>query len=496
MRIIGVVLLAIAVVASIVAPWLVVPLAAGLLGVLLAIVWEPSSRIGGNIAWVLKPVLIITLLGFAVWLVWFIPKRPVLEAYEANELNTLAAQWLRISPPAAAGSVDPVQSDRRALVAALGRERQKVALISGALDLRRTADAEFVRRNTKNVPEDEGLGKALADVKAAFDRGPGPNAESLLYAPQLKKHLDGARAEINKLEKEGLARGQDAQQVRDTILAIPYALRAFNLDPLYATTLALQNALQASLRVNLAPQSIYQSSYDRSADTLTSEQLVTLRLENLNATQVDLRGLISSGENLVAPDRREEVFLREDAQPNQSITPDKPVYRLADRTRQLVIIKRVIRQKASAPFLKDEIPLSFKEVRIDWPLPLAQTFTITLQKPDDPAAVWPSAVAIDARDDAVLQRVVMPSNAVYYVDPGMKRAKTATADELSPDAATPKIKALASGQVIRVQVMPSLLSNKYGQAYKEYIALKNTTAAIVVWVLATLGGLMLTKPWD
>ena len=90
----------------------------------------------------------------------------------------------------------------------------------------------------------------------------------------------------------------------------------------------------------------------------------------------------------------------------------------------------------------------------------------------------------------------MPSNAVYYVDPGMKRAKTATADELYPDTATPKIRALASGQVIRVQVMPSLLSNKYGQGYKEYIALKNTAAAIVVWVLATLGGLMLTKPWD
>jgi hypothetical protein len=489
-------LLAIATVAGIVAPWLGVPLAAGLLGVLLALIWEPSSRIGGNIAWVLKPVLIITLVGFAVWLVGFIPKRPVLDAYEANELNTLAAQWLRISAPVAAGSVDPVQSDRRALVAALGRERQKVALISGALDLRRTADAELVRRNTKNVRDDEELGKALADLKAAFDQGAGPNAESLLNAAQLKKHLDRATAEINKLEKDGLARGQDAQQVREKIVAIPYALRAFNLDPLGATTLVLQNALQASLRVNLTPQSTYQSRYDRSADTLTSEQLVTLPLENLNATQVDLRGLISSGEDLVAPDRREEVFLREDAQPNQSITPDKPVFRLADKTRQLAIIKRVTRQKASAPFLKDDIPLSFREVRIDWPLPLAQAFTITLQKRDDPAAVWPSAVAIEAREDAALQRVVMPSDAVYYVDPLMKRAKTATADELYPDTATPKIRALASGQVIRVQVMPSLLSNKYGQGYKEYIALKNTAAAIVVWVLATLGGLMLTKPWD
>src|SRR5437763_12712467 len=117
MRIIGAILLAIAVVASVVAPWLGVPLAAGLLGVLLALIWEPRSRIGGNIAWVLKPVLIVALLGFAVWLVGFIPRQPVLEAYEANGLNARIAQWLRISAPVAAGSVDPVQSDRRSIVA-------------------------------------------------------------------------------------------------------------------------------------------------------------------------------------------------------------------------------------------------------------------------------------------------------------------------------------------------------------------------------------------
>lgn len=495
MRILGLVLLGIAIVACVVAPWLIIPLAAGLLSVLLAVIWEPRSRIGGQIAWVLKPVLMVTLLGFAVWLVWFIPKQPVLEPYEANGLNTLVAQWLRISAPVSAGSVDPVQSDRRSLVAALGRERQKIALISGALDLRHTAGAELVRRNTKNLLDDQGLAKALGDLKAALERGAGTNAVSLLNPPQLKKHMDGATAEIDKLEKEGLAGGQDPQQVRGRITAIPHALRTLQLDSLLATTVALQNALEASLGVNLAPQSIYQSSYDRSADTLTSEQWVTILLENLNATQVDLSGLISRGDNLVGADRREEIFLREDAKPIQSITYDKPLYRLADRTRQLVIIKRVTRRKASAPFLIEEIPVSFKEVRIDWPLPLAQAFTITLQKPDDPAAVWPSAVAIDVGEDAALQRVVLPSNAVYYVEPVMKRAKTATADELHPDDATPKIRALAGGQVIRVQVMPSLLSNKYGQAYKEYIVLKNTAAAIVVWVLATLGGLLLTKPW-
>jgi hypothetical protein len=495
-RILGLVLLAIAIVACVVAPWLIIPLAAGLLSVLLAVIWEPRSRIGGNIARVLKPVLIIALLGFAVWLIGFIPKQPVLEAYEANGLNTLMAQWLRISPPLSATAVDPVLSDRRTLVAALGRERQKIALISGAPDLRRTADAELVRRNTKGLADEHGLGKALGDLKTAFDRGATPNAASLLDPPQLKKQMDRATAEIDKLGKEGLAAGQDPQQVREKIRAIPTALRPFDLDSLYATTVALQNALETSLGVNIASQSSYQSTYDRAADTLTSEQWVTIPLENLIATQVDLRGLLSRGDNLMGPDRREEVFLREDAKPIQSITHDKPVYRLADKTRQLVIIERVTRGKASARFLRDEIPMSLKEVRIDWPLPVAQAFTITLQKADDAAAVWPSTVTVDVAGDAALQRVVMPSDAVYYVEPVMKRAKTATVDELHPDNATPKIRELAGGQVIRVQVMPALLSNKYGQAYKEYIVLKNTAAAIVVWVLATLGGLLLTKPWD
>ncbi|HEY0336360.1 MAG TPA: hypothetical protein VGC70_03395 [Burkholderiales bacterium] len=496
MRILGVLLLAIAVVPCVVAPWLVIPLAAGLLSVLLAIIWEPRSRIGGNIARVLKPVLIIALLSFAVWLIGFIPKQPVLEAYEANGLNMLMAQWLRITPPVSAAAVDPVQTDRRSLIAAVGRERQKIARIRAAPDLRRAADVELVRRNTKALADEQGLGKALAELKAAFDRGAGSNAEGLLNSSQLKKQLERATAEIDKLEKAGLAAGQDAQQVREKIGAIPDALRAFDLDSLYASTVALQGALEASLGVHLEPRSTYQSSYDRSADTLTSEQWVTIPLENLSATQVDLTGLISRGDNPLDPDGRVELFLREDAQSFQSITVDKPVYRLADKTRQFVIIKRVTRRNASAPFLKDEIPLSLKEVRIDWPLPVAQAFTVTLQKPDDAAAVWPSTVAVDVAEDAALQRVVMPSDAVYYVEPLMKRAKTATADELHPENATPKIRELASGQVIRVQVMPPLLSNKYGQAYKEYIVLKNTAAAIVVWVLATLGGLLLTKPWD
>ena len=55
---------------------------------------------------------------------------------------------------------------------------------------------------------------------------------------------------------------------------------------------------------------------------------------------------------------------------------------------------------------------------------------------------------------------------------------------------------LVSGRVIKVQVMPSILSNKYGQEFKEYVALKNRVAAVMVWLLTAFGGLMLSKPWE
>jgi hypothetical protein len=44
--------------------------------------------------------------------------------------------------------------------------------------------------------------------------------------------------------------------------------------------------------------------------------------------------------------------------------------------------------------------------------------------------------------------------------------------------------------------MPSILSNKYGQEFKEYVALKNRVAAVMVWLLTAFGGLMLSKPWE
>jgi hypothetical protein len=497
MKFAGAIVLLLAIGACVIAPWLLFPLTAGLLTVvmvLLFVLWNPRRPAPAKIARALKAALVLGAIGFAVWLFWFTPRQPALEAYDANRLNMNIAQWLRISAPTSTPWLDPVQSDRRSFMATLQRERQKIALISGALDLRHTADAEFVRRNTKNLPDEKGLGKALADLKAALERGP-TKGESLLNPPELKKHMDAAKAEIDGLEKKGLAEGQDPQKIREEIRAIPYALRAYDLDVLYVAAVALQNALEAALRVNLAPQSTYQSIYDRSTDTLTSEQSITILLGNLHATQVDLSGLISRAVNLVGPHLREEVLLREDAKPNQIITAEKPMYRLADRTRQLLITKRVIREQASAPFLLHATWLSFKEVQIDWPLPLIQAITITLQNPDDPAAIWPSAVAVDTRDDVALQRILMPPDSVYYVDPVMKRARTATADELHPDNATPKIRDLASGRVIRVQVMPPILSNKYGQDFKEYVALKNSVAAFVVWLVTTLGGLALKNPW-
>jgi hypothetical protein len=136
------------------------------------------------------------------------------------------------------------------------------------------------------------------------------------------------------------------------------------------------------------------------------------------------------------------------------------------------------------------LPVQLYQVKVDWPLLPSRGVTLALQERNNPISTWPFVLPIENKDDASLSRIMMPRYAVYFVDPAIdKMERTASSDELTPSASVGNLRALvpASAQVIRIELLPRYLSNSTGQKLKEYLAVENLVAAVILWLITVVG---------
>ena len=480
-------------------PWLFLPLAAGVLVALAILIGRPN----GKLAKILRGVQIVAVCAAVVIVVALVlntpwAPKPVRTSF-ASKANSFLARLTGPPPGRARPTLATLEVDRLSLRNALQMERQKVMLISKALALYQVALMEYQAAASSGKP-DERLSGAIAEFHSIFEKerpGAGGKTIRLLAPDELDAHLQRASAAINKLEAEGLSNDKDSQALRRFKSGIPSALNDFQLDPLYLVVTTLQDRLKTSLHVQLSPELTYEVRYDRDHDSLISEQRTRISLSENPASEVDLTGFFTSQNGQLAVNLREEVVVQEDSSPERLIEPKMSTYNLRPGIKDLTITKRVIRRNAAERIVGGSLPIQFVQVRIDWPLPRTHALTLALQEPGNAYNTWPFVVRIENKDDASLNRILMPRYAVYFVEPAMDVKLTASNDEVTPGASAGKLRDLVpdSTQIIRIELLPWYLSNLTGQKIKEYLVVENMTAALIIGLISGVGLTVLKASW-
>jgi hypothetical protein len=457
--------------------WMAFPLTAGLA---LWLLWRFNRH--ATVNRFLKPILLLLLLGFVAWLVW-IPKFTVPSAsYASGTANAMIRAALGGVPPATG---DPAEvRERQEFASALARARQKVDTIATALLLYNSADAVSVNRNGRGLDDAAGLRPALETLRAALQPPateggtPGPN---LLNVGELESLANEVRTAIDDHEQKALAPTRPAAEIRALRLGMVALLAPFRVDSLYAAVSSVEAALRNTLKLDVPLESRYRAHYDRSTDRLVSEQEVTIRTANLHPQTIDVCGFLAS------PGGRQterELRLNLDGLRERVVSADECRIDVREARQQLVITHRGITAQASRPILTDRFWMSFRAISVDWPLPLVSSAVLTLAFPDDPTLTWPLAVPVETPLNAALEYVAIPRNSFYFAAPPM--TPNDSRDLLLPEAGTPRISALATGERISIELLPRYLSNETGQKYKAYVAAENLVGALAVMIVTAL----------
>lgn len=474
--------------ALLLAPWALIPLGVGLLGGA-AVFFEVSDK-----SWlkksvrIVKSVVLLVALAAATWFVIGTPLKPT-QASVASRANQMVRGVVEDASVAPRPALSQTELDRLSLREALQNERRKLALIARALYLNEAARNARVRQ-TASGGADEKLAGALKEFESLYqvERAGAGGAKVRLLAPAaLAEHVKRTAAQIDRLEQEGQAGNKSSQELRDFRLGIAEAMLPFETEALFGAVSALQEQLKAAVNLQLAVEQSYAARYDRGSDSLVLEQTAMLRLAENPVSEVDLTGFMSVPDGRLAEGVREELFVRADARPEEKVDPAVPRFKLPVGVRDLVLVKRVTRQRAAEPLARDLMPLQFSQVRVEWPLPREQGVTLTI-RPGGAGEEWPYVVPLKVADDAKLARLLMPSYSVNYVHPFMEVKLSAQGDELVPgDAGRLRLLQPGAASAIRVELLPRFLSNEPGQKIKGYLAAENLVAAAVFAVIAVWG---------
>jgi hypothetical protein len=466
-----------------IALWWVFPFSAGVC-IWLLFRYGAAKRVGAF----LKPILITLLLGFVLWLL-FVPRRiAVARSYGSNS----SAGLIRKIAPSAAPRSDELQRSEREqklFLAALSRERLKVAEIASALDLYNSADAVFVSRNKKGVSDDSGLGTALLNLRsqlASHKLDDGSSTPDLLEPATLKNLVQQANIALDQAQTEALGPEIAVDEIIVKRNQLPKLVSRYQVDSVYGQVANVENVLRHALNVNLSPQSSYYFKYSRSSDTLLSEQRTLINLAGQQPVSIDLTALIGSGD----PSFKEQISIREDASPERELGPIERQISLNTETKVLTVTRRVSQSRASYQLITDSVWIPFRGVPLRWAIPLDSSVLLNLRFPEHPSINWPLTVSIQTGSNDAIEAVLLPRHSFFYADAGLKLAlaseSNADEDELVPDQGTPKIADLATDKTIHVELLPPYLSVSVSQRYKEYLVIENLLVCLFVAAISAV----------
>lgn len=125
------------------------------------------------------------------------------------------------------------------------------------------------------MADTSGLGSALGDFRkalASHKAEDGSTTPDLLGPANLKVVVGSAADSLGKAENEVIRGNLRAEQITERLNEIPRLVAPFQIDALYVEIAKVENALQQSLRSEVSTRNTYHATFERSSDTLTSEQ--------------------------------------------------------------------------------------------------------------------------------------------------------------------------------------------------------------------------------
>jgi hypothetical protein len=410
-------------------------------------------------------------------------------SYESNS----SARLIRIiAPPSAPPSEEVArsESEKRRFLDALALERFKIADISSAIDLYSGADAVFVTRNRNGISDDAGLGTALAGLHnelSPHKQEDGSSTPDLLDPATLKNLVQQVANVLDKAQSEALSGGLSADQITEKRNQLPKLVSRYQVDALYGQIANLENALRHALKVNLSPQSSYYFRYDRSSDTLSSEQKTLINLAGQQAVSIDVCGTFAG---LSRPTLNEQIAIREDSSSERELSPTKCQIPLHVETKLVAVTQRIDEPHASYRLITDQIWIPFRAVPLRWSIPLNSSIILNLRFPENPSINWPLTLTIQTGSSDAISAIFLPHHSFFYADANLKSAlapeSDADEDELVPDQGTPKIAELAIDKTIKVELLPRYLSNSVGQRYKQYLVMENLVVSLIIAIVGAL----------
>src|SRR5579863_1531771 len=474
-----------------VAEWWLFPIVAGVC--VWALIKFGDAKYVGK---VIKPVLLVLLLIFVIWLGFVFRRRSLPHSYE----NSSAAHALRIvSPRARQSSLQSpqLQRERQLLADGIVRERLKIMDIGEALELSNSADQISVAQKKGGVTDESGLRSALDGLGkqlASHKREDGSSTPDLMEPANLKDLVQRANAALDKMKEEADQPEVTADQISEKRNRLPKLVFPFEVDPLYGQTANVQNALRLTLKADLSPVSTYSFSYDRQSDTLTCEQSTLIILAGQQPIAVDVTAFRSG---IVAP-LREEILLREDSQAEKEVPPTEHGLPLHPETQRLTLIRRVRRPRASYPLITDRVWIPFSGITLSWPIPLSSSVVLSVRLPEDPAITWPLAVPIRTNATAAMNAAYLPPSSFFYSDaplaPSLQGDSDAGWEQLVPSQGVPTMADLAIDKEIHLELLPRYLSFPALQRSRSFLFVENVGMAVLLALVACVGTLLPSPP--
>lgn len=467
---------------------------------LLLALWWIFPILAGVVIWVffksehwklgrqfLKPVSLVLLLIFSIWLVW-IYRRHVQPSYE----STSAAFLVRRIAPLKSPQLQKVEIERRGLMDEITLQRIKIADISHFRSLYRNADHILVSRNGSGMPDEFGISSAMSNLSkefAAHKLLDETYSLNFLQPNILQDQMDKASQILNKIQDEAIIE-TDPAKVLEKKYSISDSLRPYQVDRLYFPLSDLQTAVRRTLKLELKAELTRTFAYD-SSDTLSQEQRTVISLGGQKAVGLESTGLLSLTND---PQLTQQITYAEDSYSAQKLE-EGSVVPLHSETKQITITQRVVQSSASYRLVTDRLPVAFRAVDLRWVLPLSSRVVVNLRLPQ--GETWGFPVPLETTEADSLQSVRLPRHAFFYsedLQPVSGEESDAKVDLLVPSSVTPKVRALAAGKSIHIEILPQYLRFQAAQKYKQYFILENMWTALIISIISAVVVAIVSPP--
>lgn len=452
-----------------IAGWWLFPVVAGIC-VWAFLKYGDSTKLGKF----LKPLTLLSLILFLVWLC-FLPwkAREARSMESVNENNIVARIFGETRTKTLDPSVEDVDAARRRMLFAIEDERLQLMKIASGLELLRSAQSYATRHQTGST--DIGpLISALSNLQETFRNGASGVSSNLLDPDNLQMYVKQVTEELNKIQIAAEAPNISSADLNKSRLALAERLDPYNINKLWGAVGTVENALRQILKADIGAAKVTNDAiYDRNTDSLTLEQIITIDLSLHPSLSIDLSSLFEGASSQIAL----QVAISQDGHGSHPVDRSDPEISI-EGAKQLRIVRRLTELHASYPVLTGHLWQPVRAFSVTWPLPLSSSLKLNTLFQDSSNDTWPYSISVNSDQGGTLAFIEVPPDSYFFSEDLQPPAPKV--NKLVPSTSAPRLVDLVGEAEIRVELLPSHLSNRVGQQFKDYLEIPTIIASLLV----------------